>query len=1009
MATDLQRPDSFQPSLATNDSISSSPSQEQQQQQQQHGRSLHHKPSAASISSLCSTSSNTTNQTFMSTLSFSTVTGRHSRTATQEEVMNLGESLTIETDYNDDDHAVFDHEDLDSLDLNILTPRKYDHLIDPFDEHPTLPSSSSSLSNKTPVAEDTSRLNSQGYHHHHSSQSSMASYKRHIKTESQLSSGVVTVKGMSASINGQHHSADSSASSPSSPSALSISSRRYSSSSSASRQQQGAEEMMMFASPDYRKSLAMSVQSDAVVDISGGHSARGSNLFLSDTPQYSNLLRDATWMIEQQHLQDSNAIPSHNRASHSSEDSQNASHSINRGSGDHVLSLSSTVSSRAGTRSTISPPSPSTTGATNAPVYSSVNKGNMTISRSRRFSAPGSQYSGHGSISSVSRSSALSSSTYEPPTPSTTSGQEILPFSGASGMRASQGEDLQQTNTLSPRQDMDSSSEEDDFQCQHSREADRRAKYTIQPLQHHPTMQPYLSSNNRSSIGTGVGIAGSSFSPSSTLANSTSPNQPQLQRDYRPGVVFEYYEGEWDWLPNFDEMRPDHVGIVGNFMIDDTTERDLFRPQVYTGPAGKKSNGFGADGQGLPEYQPRRPYKESGNFAVRFTTHMDITQDGVYSFWLSSNDGSVLYISNTLVVENDGMHYSTEAEGRILLQTGRHPMTVEFFHKNGKMLEGFRSTGPSLVVSYRAPGPVWSFGLKSGPKRIVKSSNLFYDHGDIRMRNLLSEYGTDDDSSMMMERGSGCLSPTESRRSYGGFGQDWRQVNGGHGQSYQQRQQQQQPYQQSQLGRPTRHRVMSGDMGQMQLSTRELQVQMENAKTTIKDLEQIIRDQTEDHQKKMRELYNILQDTQGQVDRLVSGIKKATLFEKPRTTIHPSHHSNPAWRNTVVSIYVDAEEDYPLQEGDTGGKKADDESHLEVKPEADEVLVKHLSDVEKLKQLYFFSMALSVKMNREMMGKATSEYTSTSVQKLYEDCAIHSRVPVEGWPGYVSRHFARQP
>ncbi|KAG0046929.1 hypothetical protein BGZ89_005114 [Linnemannia elongata] len=515
-------------------------------------------------------------------------------------------------------------------------------------------------------------------------------------------------------------------------------------------------------------------------------------------------------------------------------------------------------------------------------------------------------------------------------------------------------------------------------------------------------MQPYLSSNNRSSIGTGVGIAGSSFSPSSTLANSTSPNQPQLQRDYRPGVVFEYYEGEWDWLPNFDEMRPDHVGIVGNFMIDDTTERDLFRPQVYTGPAGKKSNGFGADGQGLPEYQPRRPYKESGNFAVRFTTHMDITQDGVYSFWLSSNDGSVLYISNTLVVENDGMHYSTEAEGRILLQTGRHPMTVEFFHKNGKMLEGFRSTGPSLVVSYRAPGPVWSFGLKSGPKRIVKSSNLFYDHGDIRMRNLLSEYGTDDDSSMMMERGSGCLSPTESRRSYGGFGQDWRQVNGGHGQSYQQQQQQQQPYQQSQLGRPTRHRVMSGDMGQMQLSTRELQVQMENAKTTIKDLEQIIRDQTEDHQKKMRELYNILQDTQGQVDRLVSGIKRATLFEKPRTTIHPSHHSNPAWRNTVVSIYVDAEEDYPLQEGDTGGKKADDESHLESKPEADEVLVKHLSDVEKLKQLYFFSMALSVKMNREMMGKATSEYTSTSVQKLYEDCAIHSRVPVEGWPGYIA-------
>ncbi|KAF9140375.1 hypothetical protein BG015_001693 [Linnemannia schmuckeri] len=485
---------------------------------------------------------------------------------------------------------------------------------------------------------------------------------------------------MSALTNAQQHSIDSSASSPSSPSALSISSRRNSSSSSASRQQQGAEEMMMFASPDYRKSLAMSVQSDAAVDVSGGHSARGSSVFVSDAPQYSNLLRDATWMIEQQHLQDGNVASSHNRVSHSSEDSQKASSVINKGSGEYVSSLSSTVTSSAGTTRYAINPSPSEAGPANAPTPSSSIKGTMTRSRSRRFSAPGSQYSGHGSISSISRSSVLSSSTYEPlATPSRMGGGDP---------------------------------------------------------------------------------AGSSTNPSSTLANSISSNQPQLQRDYRPGVVFEYYEGEWDWLPNFDEMRPDHVGIVGNFMIDDTTERDLFRPQVYTGPAGKRINGFGMDRHGPAEYQPRRPYKESGNFAVRFTTHMDIMQDGVYSFWLSSNDGSVLYISNTLVVENDGMHYSTEAE-------------------------------------------------------------------DIRMRNLLSEYGTDDDLSMMSERESACLSPTESRRSYGGFGQDWRQASSGHNQ-----------YQQSQQGQSSRHRVMSGDMGQMQLSTRELQVQMENAKTTIKDLEQ---------------------------------------------------------------------------------------------------------------------------------------------------------------------------
>ncbi|KAF9119046.1 hypothetical protein BGW39_000652, partial [Mortierella sp. 14UC] len=698
----------------------------------------------------------------------------------------------IENNNNDYDH---EDDDLDSLDLNILTPRETVH--------------SQTGEEEDKVEEGgVSRQSLQGYHRDRSSRSSIASYKRgHIKSASQLSSGVVTVKGMATPTAITHHrptaSSSSTPSPPQSPSALSISSRRYSSSSSASRQyhqqqqQQGAEDMM-YASPDYRKSLTMSLQSDVPpgADFSGRHSARGSSVYVSDQQQQrSNLLRDATWMIEQQHLQDNidgHCSPSRNRVSHSSEES--------------------------GTN-------------TSASCDNGVNDG----------------------------------------------------FGGR--------------------------------------------------------------------------------------------------------VVFEYYEGEWDWLPNFDEMRPDHVGIVGNFMIDDTTERDLFRPQVYTGAggAGKEGTDGVITGAG---FQPkrRRPYKESGNFAVRFTTHMDITQDGVYSFWLSSNDGSVLYISNTLVVENDGMHYTTEAEGRILLQAGRHPMTVEFFHRNGKMLEGFRSTGPSLVVSFRAPGPVWSFGLKAGPKRVVKSSNLFFDHGDIRLRNLLNEYGTDDDSSMtMMNRASGCLLPTESRRSYnGGFGfgfggQDWHQ-------------QQQQQHQ-------GRHRVMSADMGmggggggqQMQLSTRELMVQMENAKTTIKDLEQ------------------------GQVDRLVGGLKRATLFEKPKTRIHPSHNNNPAWRNTVVSIYVDAQEDYPVQGGGGGGngefegKKIDvDESNSESAPEGDDVLEKHLSDLEKLKQLYFFSMALSVKMNREMMGKPTSEYTSTSVQKLYEDCALHSNIPVERWPGYVSRHFARR-
>lgn len=68
----------------------------------------------------------------------------------------------------------------------------------------------------------------------------------------------------------------------------------------------------------------------------------------------------------------------------------------------------------------------------------------------------------------------------------------------------------------------------------------------------------------------------------------------------------------------------------------------------------------------------------------------------------------------------------------------------------------------------------------------------------------------------------------------------------------------------------------------------------------------------------MAELYSILQDTQSQVDRLVSGLQKATLFDSPRTVI-PSHYNPMTWRGSVTSVYVDAQEDYPSSDAERDG------------------------------------------------------------------------------------------
>ncbi|KAF9179679.1 hypothetical protein BGZ50_006765 [Haplosporangium sp. Z 11] len=995
---------------ATSDVQSTEPSPPQ--------HNLQSKASTSSISSTFSTSSTTTTQTFMSTLSFSTVTGAHHRTQTQAQDQG---------GQDDEEGAISEEDDrveIGSVDVEISTPRDDGHY-NPFEPHQREQTVDGrhGLQAEQQDHERQGSLQSNQLQSLTSPSSTFApELKRPIKMTSQQSNNSSSSGTRASSVDvhekNQHSVEVLPFYAPEPPSELSISpidrqQKEYDQATSSSTEE------MLFASPEYRKSLTLSERSDLAVE-SSNLSAQRSSAYVAETSQYSNLLWDATLIIEQQQQarqqQLQGPIDVGEEHTQTSEVEVNTSWDMNR--------------NRAAQGSTAESSTSIVQRSEGSSRSRSSRNSTLTDPRSRRFSAPGYHGSDQVSVSSTSSSSRQIVSRRQEQ-------QSISSVKAAAGVRGPQSV---MGHARSPQQPSEVTNEDGDIcivgnseqsegrlssfcdgECNENILKNTTHRSTIH---HYPTMPAFQLSGDDSPTQS-AGPMYSSVAPPLpvTVAPPLSVTAPQYQQyqahmhhhDYRPGVVFEYYEGEWDWLPNFEEMRPDHAGIVGNFMIDDTTERDLFRPQFSFNDIHQQQHLLQAG-----QRQRRRVYKETGNFAVRFSTHIDITQDGVYSFWLSSNDGSVLYIDNSLVVENDGQHYATEVEGRVMLQAGKHAMVVEFFHRNGKMLEGFRSTGPSLSVCYRVPGPVWSFGLKAGPKRIVKSSNLFYDYGDVRIRNLLSEFGVEDDYSSM-DNAHDSLSPDGSRSNFLGRSnrgsdgtQHWRQNSGQYQHHYQ--------------DRPGRHRVMSGDMGQVQPSNRELMVQMENARTTIKDLEQIIRDQADAHQTKMNQLYEILQDTQAQVDRLVLGLKNATLFEKAplkqptptdvmtsgyRQQGRNGQNPNPSWRNTIVSVYVDAEEDYPVLEDDqdggwgqdgagargaTGGRGSGNENV----PDSDDVLEKHLADIEKLKQLYFFSMALSVKMNSEMMGKRTVEYTSTSVQKLYEDCTVHSKIPVEGWPGYLS-------
>ncbi|KAK9768341.1 hypothetical protein K7432_001074 [Basidiobolus ranarum] len=185
--------------------------------------------------------------------------------------------------------------------------------------------------------------------------------------------------------------------------------------------------------------------------------------------------------------------------------------------------------------------------------------------------------------------------------------------------------------------------------------------------------------------------------------------------EFKSGIFFEYYQGEFDQLPDFDSIVASNVGIVGNMMINESSEMNIF-----------------------DKYGAERNIIDTGNFAVRFSCYVTVPHDGLYKFYTESNDGSALYIGGTKVVDHDGIHYSKEMEGKITLGAGRYQMTVTYFHKNGKIMEGFR-TGPYLSVSFSYSGPYWPFAIGSIPKQVLTDNLFQYDFKDTRIRKLIKE------------------------------------------------------------------------------------------------------------------------------------------------------------------------------------------------------------------------------------------------------------------------------
>jgi hexosaminidase len=77
------------------------------------------------------------------------------------------------------------------------------------------------------------------------------------------------------------------------------------------------------------------------------------------------------------------------------------------------------------------------------------------------------------------------------------------------------------------------------------------------------------------------------------------------------------------------------------------------------------------------------PTVTAPSFAINYKGYIDIPADGIYSFFLTCDDGGVLKIADRVVVDNDGLHSAIEKNGQIALRKGLQPFNLDFIEGGG--------------------------------------------------------------------------------------------------------------------------------------------------------------------------------------------------------------------------------------------------------------------------------------------------------------------------------------
>lgn len=89
-------------------------------------------------------------------------------------------------------------------------------------------------------------------------------------------------------------------------------------------------------------------------------------------------------------------------------------------------------------------------------------------------------------------------------------------------------------------------------------------------------------------------------------------------------------------------------------------------------------------------------HRLKGPFALRWTGFLRIEVEGLHTFHLESDDGSLLALHGWPVVDNDGLHGPALKRGSAWLRPGLHPIEIRYFDAGGGARFDLQVEGPGI-------------------------------------------------------------------------------------------------------------------------------------------------------------------------------------------------------------------------------------------------------------------------------------------------------------------------